>query len=301
MASTPSNMAGVAAQARRPTTPPPERHNSDASRAPRPKTMYATSHPEDSRKGQNSIPKEEGEPLVTPRGGGKKRPAPPPPQAKAAAVSGTSDVMQASAAAPVAASAPSAKETVSAEDASTSVAVSVKAGADVAGMSRLHSRNSSDSSGYHELTLSGAESPEASRLPTTFKTSIDTTSIESSDNLNGDSGIQDMSSPGQDNGRLTVPETPSAGSLGQQPANRGAAAKPAASSKKKKAPAPPPPKGTFFNYYFDPISIFQFMPKMALLHVERLIHIFLKVIVGLVFGYFVFLPSFIGLMVQPIK
>ena len=90
----------------------------------------------------------------------------------------------------------------------------------VAGLSRLHSRNSSDSSGYHELTLSGAESPEAARVPQAFKTSIDTTSIESGEHgLNGDAPPQ---------------ETPAAA-----PAAKPA---PAPSTKKRKAP-PPPPKG----------------------------------------------------------
>ncbi|BFY96961.1 hypothetical protein BsWGS_00001 [Bradybaena similaris] len=57
-------------------------------------------------------------------------------------------------------------------------------------LSYIHSRNSSDSSGYHELTLSGCESPEATHVShTNYKTSIDTTSVDSSDNANGDSAI----------------------------------------------------------------------------------------------------------------
>ncbi|KAL5006320.1 hypothetical protein ScPMuIL_015126 [Solemya velum] len=62
---------------------------------------------------------------------------------------------------------------------------------------RLHSRNSSDSSGYHELTLSGPESPDAERIDENyedFKTSSDTTSIDS-EHLNCDSGIKDVSPP----------------------------------------------------------------------------------------------------------
>jgi hypothetical protein len=102
------------------------------------------------------------------------------------------------------------------------------------GLSRLHSRNSSDSSGYHEaeVTLSGAESPEAApraSLPggttATFKTSIDTTSIDSGDHPNGDSGIQEEHV-----------DRPS---------------KPVPSSKKKKAPPPPPKaKGTVLRLTF---------------------------------------------------
>lgn len=57
-------------------------------------------------------------------------------------------------------------------------------------LSYIHSRTSSDSSGYHELTLSGCESPEATHVShTNYKTSIDTTSINSSDNANGDSAL----------------------------------------------------------------------------------------------------------------
>ncbi|XP_052248393.1 uncharacterized protein LOC127856309 isoform X2 [Dreissena polymorpha] len=59
----------------------------------------------------------------------------------------------------------------------------------------IHSRNSSDSSGYHEyheMTLSGTESPEANKSDN-LQTTLDTTSIDSGEHFNGDSGIPDMS------------------------------------------------------------------------------------------------------------
>ena len=62
-------------------------------------------------------------------------------------------------------------------------------------LKKMHSRNSSDSSGYHELTLSGAESPEGAKLEN-LQTTLDTTSIDSGEHagqFNGDSGIRDMS------------------------------------------------------------------------------------------------------------
>lgn len=59
-------------------------------------------------------------------------------------------------------------------------------------LKKNHSRNSSDSSGYHELTVSGAESPDANKGEN-LQTTLDTTSIDSADHFNGDSGIRDMS------------------------------------------------------------------------------------------------------------
>ncbi|KAL4221930.1 actin filament network formation [Mactra antiquata] len=95
-------------------------------------------------------------------------------------------------------------------------------------LKKVHSRNSSDSSGYHELTVSGAESPDANKGDN-LQTTLDTTSIDSVDQFNGDSGIR------------------------VSPVNRRSASKVAASSrdssididkpsgrKKKRAPLPPP-------------------------------------------------------------
>ena len=281
--STASHQTSSAAQSRKATTPPPERRPSDTQLAARPKTMYVTAPPEEIPRGQGgATPREvDGDLRAPPRGLGKKRPAPPPPQAGpavAAAGANGADVVKPSVAAPVAAGAPPSTTTTTTTASSSSnkrgesstggggVSVSVKPGAEAvaaaaaAGLSRLHSRNSSDSSGYHELTLSGAESPEAARVPTAFKTSIDTTSIESSDNLNGDSGIQELSpAAGESSGRLGVPsaEGQAAGGGGvgvtkHQAQTHGAERldnrpKPLPSTKKKKAP-PPPPKGGFQSY-----------------------------------------------------
>ncbi|KAL8624091.1 hypothetical protein ACOMHN_036094 [Nucella lapillus] len=270
------------------TPPPPEPRPSSRADVPpsrRPHTMYVTSSSssvQDSPREQpmdhsprvepkNSpkapAPGNKGDPKAPPRGGGKKRPAPPPPQARAAAMS--EEMVKASSAPPVAASqAPEASSSLEASSSTSDgkphrlspahaeVSVSAKSGAEVsatANPSLLHSRNSSDSSGYHELTLSGAESPEAAHVPTTFKTSIDTTSIDSGDNLNGDSGIQDMSSPGSESGcRAGSGEEPQAAAAGRGEAARLQAATAAAthhavddvktlpSTKKKKAPPPPP-------------------------------------------------------------
>lgn len=269
--STASHQTSSAAQARRATTPPPERRPSDPQRAVRPKTMYVTTPPEEIPRGQGgATPREgDGDLRAPPRAMGKKRPAPPPPQAVpavAAAGANGADVKP-SVAAPVAAGAPPSTTTTTSNkrgDSSTGgggVSVSVKPGTEAvavaAGLSRLHSRNSSDSSGYHELTLSGAESPEAARVPTAFKTSIDTTSIESSDNLNGDSGIQELSpAAGESSGRLGVPSAEGHAAAGRgvggtkhQAQTHGAERldnrpKPLPSTKRKKAP-PPPPKGRF--------------------------------------------------------
>lgn len=59
-------------------------------------------------------------------------------------------------------------------------------------LKKNHSRNSSDSSGYHELALSGAESPNAHKGENS-QTMHDTASIDSAEHFNGDSGIRDMS------------------------------------------------------------------------------------------------------------
>jgi hypothetical protein len=68
---------------------------------------------------------------------------------------------------------------------------------------KIHSRNSSDSSDYqeyHEMTLSGTESPDAIKLDN-LQTTLNTTSIDSDEHFNGDSGIPDsldMDKPVQD-------------------------------------------------------------------------------------------------------
>ena len=97
-------------------------------------------------------------------------------------------------------------------------------------LKKMHSRNSSDSSGYHELTLSGAESPEGAKLGN-LQTTLDTTSIDSGEHgehFNGDSGIRDMSPArrrvhGADSGVRSSQDGPVV-----------------PGKKKKRAPLPPP-------------------------------------------------------------
>ncbi|XP_076437521.1 uncharacterized protein LOC143276742 isoform X3 [Babylonia areolata] len=196
-------------------------------------------------------------------GGGKKRPAPPPPsQAKVPAVK--EDVLVKASAPPVAASAPAGPSTgltsppadsssgrkdtttttttqdaaqTNANNTEVTAGAGGQSGATTAASSLLHSRNSSDSSGYHELTFSGAESPEAPPHPA-FKTSIDTTSIDSGDNLNGgggDSGVHDGAEGwSQQQGVGTGTGIHAAGDP----------AKTLPSTKKKKKAPPPPPSSS---------------------------------------------------------
>ncbi|XP_052797230.1 LOW QUALITY PROTEIN: protein cordon-bleu-like [Mya arenaria] len=97
-------------------------------------------------------------------------------------------------------------------------------------LKKNHSRNSSDSSGYHELTVSGADSPDANKTDN-LQTTLDTTSIDSAEHFNGDSGIRDMSPMRARN-------------LGQIPGSRDSSAEPerppVLNRKKKRAPLPPP-------------------------------------------------------------
>ncbi|XP_053373421.1 protein cordon-bleu-like isoform X4 [Mercenaria mercenaria] len=95
-----------------------------------------------------------------------------------------------------------------------------------------HSRNSSDSSGYHELTVSGAESPDANKTDN-LQTTLDTTSIDSAEHFNGDSGIRDMSPVNQRSTSKVVGDVSRDSSVDID--------KPLAPGKKKKrAPLPPP-------------------------------------------------------------
>ena len=98
-------------------------------------------------------------------------------------------------------------------------------------LKKMHSRNSSDSSGYHELTLSGAESPEGAKLGN-LQTTLDTTSIDSGEHaeqFNGDSGIRDMSPTRR---RDKGADSEEVRSLPEGPVVPG--------RKKKRAPLPPP-------------------------------------------------------------
>ncbi|RUS87027.1 hypothetical protein EGW08_005180 [Elysia chlorotica] len=114
-------------------------------------------------------------------------------------------------------------------------------------LSRLHSRNSSDSSGYHELPLSGAESPEAlGYIDLHTAEQLKTSSASISSGLdgsvaNGDSGVHDLSpmrvSPIQEVSEKIEP--PASSSKMAVSASAPAASSSGAGKKKRKAPAPP--------------------------------------------------------------
>ncbi|KAK3591154.1 hypothetical protein CHS0354_040220 [Potamilus streckersoni] len=102
---------------------------------------------------------------------------------------------------------------------------------------KLHSRNSSDSSGYHELTLSGADSsPDNIKIDgDKFKGSFDSTSIDSGEHLNGDSAIRDMSPPR----RRVQNKSPLPVSVSTARKSTESDAQEEAGKKKKRAPLPP--------------------------------------------------------------
>ncbi|KAK3724286.1 hypothetical protein RRG08_043285 [Elysia crispata] len=120
-------------------------------------------------------------------------------------------------------------------------------------LSRLHSRNSSDSSGYHELPLSGAESPEApgfiehqtQHQDAAEQLKYSSASLSSGldgSGANGDSGVHDLS-PSRVSPIQEVSEKPDLPALSSEMAVSVSA--PASSSgagkKRRKAPAPPAP------------------------------------------------------------
>ncbi|VDI11491.1 protein cordon-bleu [Mytilus galloprovincialis] len=113
---------------------------------------------------------------------------------------------------------------------------------------KYHSRNSSDSSGYHELTLSGAESPDGPRIVEHLEgeINVETTSLDSGGLLNGDSGIRDTS-PSSSRRKDIDGEIGSSQTLPLERTKKKAVSSstPRSSSldrtgKKKKAPPPPP-------------------------------------------------------------
>ncbi|XP_071158099.1 epidermal growth factor receptor substrate 15 homolog isoform X30 [Mytilus edulis] len=113
---------------------------------------------------------------------------------------------------------------------------------------KYHSRNSSDSSGYHELTLSGAESPDGPRIDEHLEgeINVETTSLDSGGLLNGDSGIRDTS-PSSSRRKDIDGEIGSSQTLPLERTKKKAVSSstPRSSSldrtgKKKKAPPPPP-------------------------------------------------------------
>lgn len=241
------------------TTPPTQRRQAMGDESPRPKSMFVTSQtatPATSAAPSSAAARHASPPNIEsatlPRPAGKKRHAPPPPQqkivpAKAAAIDMKLPAVDAnSTAVNNEESIPSVSQVDSAPIRTTAERLTLK----------NHSRDSSDSSGYGELTLSGAESPEHGRLGKPFKPSLDATSIESADN--GDSAVRDLSpirsvneqdiySPGVS---ATLPHDRH---RKKQPVQRshsldrdektGAKEADAAPPRKKKAPAPPPPPG----------------------------------------------------------
>ncbi|XP_052681651.1 uncharacterized protein LOC128162468 isoform X8 [Crassostrea angulata] len=112
---------------------------------------------------------------------------------------------------------------------------------------KFHSRNSSDSSGYHELTLSGAESPDTAKIEENLELQISTDLASGARNKHsGDSGIQDMSSPrrkvrpGIDNLETGSSQTLPLDKTGKKENPRSQSLERTLGAKKKKAPPPPP-------------------------------------------------------------
>ena len=158
------------------------------------------------------------EPVKPPRPTHKKRPAPPPPQQKVASLPDITSP--------------------------TEPAHSPKA----------HSRNSSDSSGYHESPISATESPEAMReVKKGTKMSIDATSIESTEVRSDSLESPGLRSPNGHRGNyleLGSATLPLPRKQEHDQAAAGAVASatmPRKPLRKKKAPAPPPPTGKFWN------------------------------------------------------
>ncbi|XP_021374197.1 titin-like isoform X3 [Mizuhopecten yessoensis] len=190
---------------------PPLRRKSDQQVA-RPRTMYTSSPaididtrpkslmvsqvevlPEPKPKTNNQTVKEKV--IPPPRTKKRKAPAPPPPQnqppAKTVQVEISVEKQNIEKEAVMSDRLPSVNE----NEASNSMSATSEKNRTEQLAQKLHSRNSSDSSGYHELTLSGAESPDAGRIDENLQIIIDTTSIDSGEQMNGDSGIRDISPP----------------------------------------------------------------------------------------------------------
>lgn len=149
-----------------------------------------------------------------PKKSGKKRAAPPPPQANNAPKPQTVQVeinVQ-----------PKPQDQSRIEDVAE-VRMPLK---------KIHSRNSSDSSGYHELHVSGAESPDANKTDN-LQTTLDTTSIDSVEHFNGDSGVSGVSPVTRRSaGRVKGAGSRESSSDVNKPVAPG--------RKKKRAPLPPP-------------------------------------------------------------
>ncbi|CAL1540761.1 unnamed protein product [Lymnaea stagnalis] len=216
-------------------TPPSERRGSDLQKgAARPKSMFVMSSPQGDDNTSNTS-KDSNQVALAPKK--RRAPAPPVPAANHApqlpsVTVGLNQDNKTSTTLGPEHNSPSVL-TTSSQDATSAISVSSQQVSRAELLNRLHSRNSSDSSGYHELTLSGCESPEAAyHNVSKFKTSIDSTSIESAENANGDSGIQEPSS------RISpIVEDQELQSKPLVKQNTDTLP----SKKKRKAPAPPPP------------------------------------------------------------
>ncbi|XP_056008242.1 nucleolar protein dao-5-like isoform X17 [Ostrea edulis] len=165
---------------------------------------------------------------------GKKKRAPPPPQVKPSPHTG---VVTAEITVENTQTTPSQAESRIPEIVSSNQQLAQK----------LHSRNSSDSSGYHELALSGAESPDTAKIEENLELKVSTniTPVEGHKN-SGDSGIRDMSSPRRKvRPGIEAMETGSSQTLpldkvGKKEMSRTKSLERAPGAKKKKAPPPPP-------------------------------------------------------------
>ncbi|XP_059171513.1 mucin-2-like isoform X2 [Physella acuta] len=214
------------APAQKPRTPPPTRRNPEPDN--RPKSMFIPStKPVDEDIGNNNS--ENAHTLVAPARKKRRAPAPPVPAQVQIKVQ---EIPADNASAPV----PQSQHNSTPQVQNSGLPVQHSSRSDA--LNRLHSRNSSDSSGYHELTLSGCESPEAAHLNgTKFKTSIDTTSIESTEMASNDVAAHE--SPSKISTIVELHEKSEATSITSTspPLNTGTLP----SMKKRKAPAPPAP------------------------------------------------------------
>ncbi|XP_078321244.1 uncharacterized protein LOC144621573 isoform X9 [Crassostrea virginica] len=114
---------------------------------------------------------------------------------------------------------------------------------------KFHSRNSSDSSGYHELTLSGAESPDTAKIEENLELNLNNDVVASQRDGNknsGDSGVQDMVSPRRkvrptiDNLETGSSQTLPLDKVAKKDTSRTKSLERPVGAKKKKAPPPPP-------------------------------------------------------------
>ena len=160
----------------------------------------------------------------------KKRRAPPPPQAQAQSVQNTVQVEIS-------------VEKTNLEKMAKSKVETSEIKQRTENVSKFHSRNSSDSSGYHEPTPNGAESPDGPRIDENFEVNLnlETASLDSGGHLNGDISPSSSRRTELDNGvgssqTLPLERTKKKGEASSTPRSSSLDR----TGKKKKA-APPPP------------------------------------------------------------